>query len=350
MKMIVLFVLLMLTGGQINPVKLASLPEVEKPGIILVNNGQLFVADSTVKLHLYVMKDFSYVKQITRKGEGPGELKNPPLFTIHPDYIFLFSSKKCAYFTRDGNYDREFIIKNIRLNEVYPVKENFVGLKPGVNKRNDSSYSDISIYTRTKNNEFEFKKVVYYLERPPQKIRGGKRDYIVIRDYLGIIVREDKIYVGDSSRGLFVAVFDENGREIDRVNLWKMDKIKITEEYKKEFMERIKRNSSYNIVKSMYNIIIPGYFPGFYRFAVDNGKVYFLTYLKKDDKREIIIADFKGSPPNRAYVPWVENDAYINFSIENDKFYYIMENEEEEVWELHMVEMKYEDEGDEGAG
>jgi hypothetical protein len=340
MKMIVLFVLLMLTGGQINPVKLASLPEVEIPFSILINKGQLFVSDGTVKFHIYSMTDFKYIEQLSGKGEGPGELRYPPFFNIHSKYIFLYSPKKCMYFTKNGNYDREFIIKNIRLNEVYPVKENFVGLKPGVNKRNDSSYSDISIYTRTKNNEFEFKKIVYYLERPPQKIRGGKRDYVVINDYLGIIVREDKIYVGDSSRGLFVVVFDENGREIDRVNLWKMDKIKITEEYKKEFMEKIKRNSSYNIVKSMYNIIIHGYFPGFYRFAVDNGKVYFLTYLKKDDKREIIIADFKGSPPNRAYVPWVENDAYINFSIENDKFYYIAENEEEEVWELHMVEIK----------
>ena len=319
MKIIVLFVLLMLTGGQINPVKLASLPEVEKPGLILVKNGRLFVADSTVKLHLYSMKDFKYIKQISRKGEGPGELKYPPLFNIHHDYIFLFSSKKCAYFTRDGDYDREFIIKNITCNEVYPVKENFVGLKPGVNSRNDSSYSDISIYTRAKDNEFKFKKVVYYFERPPQKMRGGKRDYVVISDYLGIIVREDKIYIGDSSRGLFVAVFDANGQEIGRVNLGKFDKIKMTEQYKNEFMERIKRNSSYNIVNSMYNIIIPEYFPGFYRFAVDNGKVYFLTYLKKDDKREIIIADFKGSPPKRVYVPWVENDAYINFSIERSQ-------------------------------
>jgi len=332
--------MLLIVGGQGNSKKLATLPEVEKPGIILVKNGKLFIGDSTVKLHFYSMKDFRYVKQITSKGEGPGELKNPPLFTIHPNYIFLFSSKKCAYFTRDGDYDREFIIKNIRFNEVYPVKENFVALKPGMNKRNDSSYSDISIYTRTKDNEFEFQKEVYYLERPPDKISGGKRDYLVIRDYLGIIVQEDKIYIGDSSRGLFAAVFDADGREIHRVNLWKMDKIKISEEYKKYFMERIKRNSSYNIVKSMYNIIIPEYFPGFYRFAVDNGKVYFLTYLKKDDKREIIIADFKGSPPKRAYVPWVDNDAYINFSIENDKFYYIAENDEEEVWELHMVEIK----------
>jgi hypothetical protein len=349
MKIIVLFMLLILNGGQINPVKLASLPEVEMPYSILINKGQLFVADRNVKLHLYSMKDFKYIKQITRKGEGPGELRYTPRFSVHPDYIFLHSSRKCMYFTKNGDYDREFIIKNIRFNEVYPVKENFVGLRPGMNSRNDSPYSDISIYTRTKDNEFKFKKIVYYLESPPQEIRGGKRDYVVIRDYLGIIVQEDKIYVGDSSRGLFVAVFDANGQEIGRVNLWKMDKIKVTEEYRKEFMERIKRNSSYNIVKSMYNIIIPEYFPGFYRFDVDNGKVYFLTYLKKDDKREIIVADFKGSPPKRAYVPWVENDAYINFSIENDKFYYIAENEEEEVWELHMVEMKYEDEGDEGA-
>jgi hypothetical protein len=340
MKIIVLFVMLILIGGQINSSKLASLPEVEKPAIILVKNGRLFVADWTVKLHLYSMKDFSYVKQISRKGEGPGELKYVPRFTLHHDYIFLYSSNKCVYFSRNGDYDREFIIKNIRLNDVFPVKENFVGLKPGMNKKNDNSYSDISIYTYTKDKEFKFKKVVYYLERPPQKIRGGKKDYVVINDYLGIIVHDDKIFVGDSTRGLFVAVFDANGKEINRVNILEIDKTKLTEQYKKEFMERVKRNPSYNILKSMYNIIIPEYFPLFYRFAVDNGKVYFLTYLSKNDKREMIIVDLKSKIFKRVFVPWVDNDARINFSIENDKFYYIMENEEEEVWELHMVEIK----------
>jgi hypothetical protein len=325
---------------QIDAKRLAELPEVFQPSVIIVENNQLLISDRTVKLHLYSMKDFKYIKQLTRKGEGPGELKYTPRFIIHHGYIFLYSHSKCMYFSRNGDYDREFIITNIRLNAVYPVKENFVGLKPGTNTRNKNYYRDISIYKYTKGKEFKCEKVVYYLEEPPQKIRGGKKDYTVINDYLGIIVHDDKIFIGDSSRGLFVAVFDANGQEINRVNLLEVDKIKITGQYKKEFMERAKRQPSYNIIKSMYNIIFPEYFPGFYRFAVDNGKVYFLTYLRKDDKREMIVVDLKSKIFRRTFVPWIENDARINFSIENDKFYYIMENEEEEVWELHMVEIK----------
>jgi hypothetical protein len=137
-----------------------------------------------------------------------------------------------------------------------------------------------------------------------------------------------------------VAVFDSKGKEINRVNLLEVDKIKMTEQYKKELMERAKRQPSYKMIESMYNIIFPEYFPGFYRFAVDNGKVYFLTYLRKDDKREMIIADLKSKKFKRTFVPWVENGVHTNFSIVNDKFYYIKENEEEEVWELHMETIK----------
>jgi hypothetical protein len=89
-----------------------------------------------------------------------------------------------------------------------------------------------------------------------------------------------------------------------------------------------------------YNFYFPEYFPGFYRFAVDKGKVYFLTYNRKGDQRELIVTDFNGKVLKQSYVPWVENEVYTNFSISNDMFYYIMENDETEEWELHVTDIK----------
>jgi hypothetical protein len=340
MKIIALFLILIIIGGQLESSKLANLPEVEKPFNIIISNERLFVSDRTVKLHIYSMKDFRYIKQITRKGEGPGECRTVPKVTPYRDYIAIYTRRKCMFFSRNGDYEREFRTKIRGIITISPLNEIFVVYKHGMNSKNDNYYRDISLYTFADDKDFKFKKVIYYLEKPPEIIRGGKKDYTVLNDYLGFVVQNDKIFVGDSSRGLFVAVFDSNGKEINRINLLEVDKIKVTERYKKEFMERAKRQPSYNIIKNMYNIIFPEYFPGFYRFAVDNGKVYFLTYLRKDDKREMIIVDLKSKIFQRTFVPWVENEAWINFSIENGKFYYIMENDEEEVWELHMEAIK----------
>lgn len=340
MKIIILLVIILLSGTQINAKKLNELPEVERPFSILVNDNQLLISDRTVKLHLYSMKDFRYIRQISRKGEGPREYKTVPRITLTQDYIFICSRGKLLYFKRNGDYEREFRINLRGFRYISPLKEKFVALKYGSNTTNNNLYSDISLYSYTKDRKFEFHKVLYYLEEPRAKIRGGKQDYTVINDYLGYIIHKDKIFVGDSTRGLFVVVFDARGKESNRIHLLGIDKIKVTDQYKKEFMERGKMSPSYKIVKNMYDIVFPEYFPAFYRFAVDNGKVYFLTYIKENDKREIIIADFNGKMLKRTFVPWVENEAHINFSIEHDKFYYIIENEEEEVWELHMEKIK----------
>jgi hypothetical protein len=342
MKIIILLVIILLSGTQINAKKLTELPEVDRPFSILVKNNQLLIADRTVKLHLYSMKNFKYLKQISRKGSGPGECRHVPIFTIYPNCIFIFSRGKGMYFSRNGDYKNEIRVHTGKgISFISPLKDNFVALIKGFNTRNKKYYRDISLYSYTKDRELKSEKTLYYLEEPGAKIRGGKQDYTVINDYLGYIIHDDKVFVGDSTRrGLFVAAFDANGKEINRVHLLGIDKNKVTEQYKREFMEKGKLSPSYNIVKNMYNIVFPEYFPSFYRFAVDNGKVYFLTYVRKNDKREFIIANFKGDILKRTFVPWVENEANINFSIENDKFYYIVENEEEEVWELHMEEIK----------
>ena len=99
---IVLIILLSITGIPAYPKKLTSLLEVSKPNDMIVNNGQLIISDWTVKVHLYSLKGFKYLKQDTRKGEGPGECQNIPRFWVGPEYIFLYYIGKCILFSREG--------------------------------------------------------------------------------------------------------------------------------------------------------------------------------------------------------------------------------------------------------
>lgn len=318
--------------------KLASLPEVSKPVNILVNQGQLFISDSTVKVHMYSMKDFKYLKQISRKGEGPGECYNVPYLTLGPDYIFLYTLGKCLFFTRDGEYLREFKIPSRGTTFFAPVGENFIIEKVDFQKKHHAS--ETSICTYSKNKELKFKKLIYYYENTRKFIwKGNKKPISPLRDRHFFVVFDNKVFVGDTTRGLFVEIYDSNGNQISQVKL-DMEKIKVNEQYKKEWLGKIKEAGNWELFQSMYYADFPEYFPPFYRFAVNNGKVYFLTYKKKDEKREVVVADWKGNLIKRTYVPWIENAAYLSFSIENDKFYYITDNEGTGEWELHVEEVK----------
>ena len=103
----------------LNPVyakKLVDLPEVGSPLDMVVDNGQLFVSDREVKVHVYSLKDFKYQGSISRKGEGPGECKAVPFYNVGPDYIFLYSLGKGIFFSRDGKLKREVKIPSKDLN------------------------------------------------------------------------------------------------------------------------------------------------------------------------------------------------------------------------------------------
>jgi hypothetical protein len=327
----------------INPLyskRLAVLPEVDKPQNMIVDNGQLFISDQTVKVHVYSMKDFKYQVRISRQGQGPGECEYIPSFRVGPDYIFLYSLGKGILFSRDGNLKRELRIPRKGTESVAPLGEDFVCQTWGKSKRDDHNYYDISIYSYNDEQGLEYKKILYYFDLPPNKRRGGKWDYHIFRENNDYVIYDNKVFVGDSTRGIFVEVFDNQGNKINQIKL-DVNEIKLTAEYKKHLMNILKQNPEWDMATSIYNIVLPDYFPAFYRFSVDNGKVYFLTHkLKSDNQREVIITNLKGNLLKRTYVPWIKDEFHIQYAIENDKFYYILANETTEDWELHVEEIK----------
>jgi hypothetical protein len=328
----------LITAIPANSKKLSILPEVSKPVNISVNQRQLFISDSTVKVHIYSMKDFKYLKQISRKGEGPGECNNVPRFTLGPDYIFLYSLGKCLFFSRDGEYLREFKIPRRGTTFFTPVGENFIFDKVNFKKKKHST--EASIYTYSKDKELKEKKLIYCYERPLEVIwKGNKRPYRPIEDYCRFVVYDNKVFIGDTTRGLFVEIYDSNGNKISQVKL-NSEKRRVPEQYKKEHVGKIKKSGKWELFQSMFYFDFPEYFPSFFHYFVDNGKVYFLTSEKKDGKRKVVVADWQGNLIKHTYVPWIDRGFNLHFSIENDKFYYITDNEESEEWELHVEEIK----------
>jgi len=333
---------MMLVDFSLYAKKLASLPEVIRPSRIVVDNGRLFISDHTVKLHLYSMKDFSY-KLFARKGEGPGELRMSPWALVLPDSVFLNSStRRGMIFSFDGQLLKEYKLLKFSSNRFFPVGKNFAILQNNPRVKKGYIGNEISIYEyNDKINEFKFKKMIYYNEyNIYDRKTSGKWNYPLIKPYYGFIVKDDKVFIGDTDRGFYVEIYDSEGREVSKIRLYQ-DPIKIDDSFRKLIMQKFKEVPAWKTINDMYHVYFPEYYPAYYRFAVDNQKIYFLTFKMKDKRREVIITDYKGNILRHSYLPVLdEYDVFPIFSIEDDKFYYIKENEDTEEWELHVEDIK----------
>jgi hypothetical protein len=74
---------------------------------------------------------------------------------------------------------------------------------------------------------------------------------------------------------------------------------------------------------------------------------YVQTYKAKENKEEYVIMDLKGNIIKRVYIQKFDNVTLTGkmlgtklHTIYNDKLYYLVENEDEEEWELHVEEIK----------
>jgi len=316
--------------------KLLSLPELAHPFRIIVYSDQLFVFDRTPSLHLYSLKDFRYVKEISRKGSGPSEIDGRPFLTISRDSLFVsVTNRKGMFFSRNGDYLSEF--KITALDEVAQVGKNFFGLKMKNTKKNTTIY-EYSIFACEKWKMIP-KKPVYSFESAPDKWTGNKLDFNVFNEQKFAAVFEDKIFIADATRGLFVDIFDSSGESVGHVNL-SFEKSKVTNRFKYDLIESAKKEPNWETVNSMINIIFPEYFPAFYRFCVDTDRIYFLTYAEKNNRREVIISDWKGKLLKKSDVPLIPFDTLTHFAINKNKFYYIKENEDTDEWELHVEDIK----------
>ncbi|MGE5342158.1 MAG: hypothetical protein ACM3SY_11845 [Candidatus Omnitrophota bacterium] len=154
------------------------------------------------------------------------------------------------------------------------------------------------------------------------------------------IVYKDRIYIGDPTRGLSLQVFDSNGKELYRINL-NYEKKKVPEEFIQEWLsERWPDRSVWEAYKKTCNPYFQEYFPPFLKFEVKNDKIYFFTYNRKGTDSEVIVTDLKGKILRKAYVPHSRSRLGSDFTVANDKYYYVVDNEETEEWELHAVDIK----------
>jgi hypothetical protein len=201
---------------------------------------------------------------------------------------------------------------------------------------NNEAYLTVNIW------DAQLKQVLKELHREKQwAFTGVKLDAFDLRGIV-FFVADNKIFVEIENQKILILT--ETGEKIGSIEP-PTEPIKMTENFKKRFHDFLKASPKfkqfYQSIKDL--IIFPRYFPKI-RFLVfsPEQKIYVLSWKQKEGKCECFVYDLQGKLEKKTYLPVNEQTGYFYFSLTfgNDKFYQLIENEDEGTWQLQVTELK----------
>ena len=307
--------------------KVIPLVNLSRPEAVEVNNDNAYIVDG-VHVYIYSLTDFKLKKKFGRMGEGPQEFKNWIILYVQPDHLFINSPNKISYFNLEGKFIKEIKSKYI-WGRFKPLDESFVGhsyVFEGATR-----YEGVYIFDAdfSKVKELSRKKHFFQKEQYINRIEERPPFFYIVGE---------KIFV-DDPKGI-IHVFDKDGNELYTIDA-KLEPLKFTaadkDRYVKWFTRTPQRKQTYERRKNFFRF--PKYFPPIRMFHVVDNKIYILTFKEKDNKNECVIWASDGTFIKRAWLPvgpFEESIIPLFYTIKNDKLYRIVENEEDQQWELHI--------------
>lgn len=320
--------------------KVTELPDVMMPQSVVVDGDNLVISlNQDYRVHVYSLKDFKLKVKFAKKGEGPGEAKRPPLIFPTKDGYMLSTMGKVMWFSKEGN-----LIKEIRVNSRYwsvkPVESSYVAAR---------FYFDSKTITHGMkffllDDKAESVKELYGAKKDAASAAedGVFKEFKMLVHHLAAYTYEDKIFVADSRRGLFLDVFDKTGKHLYAIKP-EIDEVKVTDTFKDNLISEYKQAEKELWPLMKNSMTWYKHFPLIRTCSIQDGRIYITTYHQKDGKHELIILDLKGNIIKRLFVPFKSWREVIYssmqmdlFTIKNGKLYELVDNEEKEVYELHI--------------
>ena len=340
-KLLISFLAVLFLTCLVSAAKVAVLSELQRPASITVDGSQVFITEG-INVYIYSAKDYSLQKKFGKEGEGPQEFKrhsNPRAeyirIVVQPKEILVNSIGKISYFTRKGDFIKEMKVM-VSVGGYIPVGNHMVGF--GMDQKEQNRYITLNLYSPQCVKEKEFFRAKAPLQEgkfiDPVKMSVG----IMV---VTIRVEDSKMfYRGDDQK---IYAFDENGNQIYSITP-QYEKVKFTEELKKKYINFSENDYRYKYVyqQDKNRIKWPEYFPLIRDLQVANKKIYIITFNSINDKKECYIYDSaNGKFIKKAFLPLVEQNVQelYPYTIKNGKVYQLVENLDEEKWELHVVDI-----------
>jgi hypothetical protein len=158
-------------------------------------------------------------------------------------------------------------------------------------------------------------------------------------DYYAPRVAGDRLYVIDAGQDSVVTVYDRNGVPQNEIRL-PLEPLKLTDALKAAVIKPLKESwmGPTRWEDFEKRLFFPNQTPGLDHFEVLDGKFVVRTYKYRQDLVEFARFDEQGRELGRLDLPFTGRLSNgILFCFYQGRYFYLRENPDEEVWELHAM-------------
>jgi len=308
------------------PAKLHTFSDISKPRMISVDKRFVYISEiNTHSVLVYDLNNFKLIKKIGQKGEGPKEFKIPPFIHFTSDKIFISGYTKILVYSKTINFLKE-IRPVIWAPGVFPVQDYFASNQSkAIDNRN---YTVLTLF----NEKFE---TIKEIPISPE----STNEYLFFTTTFSRSWK-DRIYVNHPKERFHIEVFSKFGEKLYTIEK-KLDRIEANEKHRHRFIDFAlnslgKKLFSKFKASKRFDKPLPKFLPDIKNFYVVDDKIYVKTFDVDRDKDKYIILNIEGKILETKYLP---KAFYKKFTFSDNKFYYLVDNEDEENWELHVVEL-----------
>ncbi|MGD2089230.1 MAG: hypothetical protein PVH61_23835 [Candidatus Aminicenantes bacterium] len=330
------FVVLLMVSMGLMGKKLATIADIFRPFMLAMDDQQLYVTEGTT-VSIFSRNGFTLKKKFGNEGEGPQEFKLvqgvPGLILyLQTDSLVINSAGKVSSYSKDGTFIKEMKVPTGSMVSIFqPLGEKFVGGAASMGENMSMSFT-LNIY----DSQLTKIKEIYQLPM----MQRGRMEFPTISPIFFVV--NNKIIIG-GQKEFVINILNAKGDKISSISRdYKL--LKVTEDYRKGIHDYFKTNpatkQTYEFIKNM--ITFGEYFPAIQGIYVDNQKIYIQTYMKKEEKYECFIYEVNGKFLQRLFLPVKYMNALMPnpTTIKDNTLYQLVENEDEENWELHAHPIK----------
>lgn len=309
---------------------LAKMPQVIYPFYLTIAEDRIYIVENDSTAHLYTIDSnnkAAYVKTFGREGQGPGEFNFMYRIRVLDDHLDVSGLNKLARFSLDGEY----------IDEVKVTVDMFKG---GINQIGNNYVVRILQFSPNETTQIinlydkDFKLIK---EIGTHKESRSFDKINLVSDVFSPRVSEDQIFVISSGKESIVIVYDQNGNQHKEI-LLPLEPIKLTDDLKEAIIKPLRENPQLRDSWSSFEkrIYFPDKTPGLDYFDIVDGKFIARTYKYNQDSVEFVTFNQQGQELQRIFLPNTGRLSNgILFCFYQGCYYYLLENIEEETWELH---------------
>ncbi len=323
-----------LFAGQVKPLK-----EVVNPATITVSEKSVFITEGA-NVFIYSRENFKLTKKFGKLGEGPREFKVNPnqnngsvsVILTPGNLLHINSVGRISLFSADGEFKKETKCPPFGGGYV-PIGDGFAGV--GYGRDGDINYFELTLYDASLAKKSTLKK------RKMSFQRGKKINPLTARKVPIVRATADKLFLDGENGEIFV--FDKAGKAQATITP-AYETVKFTSSCQKKFEDFFSKDPRYREVfqQDRDKIGFPEAYPKLRNYFVAGGKVYVVTHKNVKGGAECLVFDLEGKLLKKSMLPLKELNALELYphTVYDGKLFQLVENEEQESWELHITEIK----------